>query len=138
MLLLPRDLEPLPDYEWDERPEYIPLRTEEVRAALWLSGGNIGATAKSVGVKRARVNRFIRMSEYLHGEWIEIMEQILDRAEWVVRDALENPTREPGRDDAMAKFVLRTQGKQRGWGNSKSATPKSESVRLVWADGQAI
>ena len=79
----------------------------EVRTALWAASGNIGRAAKILRVDRTRLRRFISMSEYLHGEWCEITEQMLDTAERNVSEALRSG--DPKRMDSMAIFVLNSE-----------------------------
>jgi hypothetical protein len=126
-LLMPKDLEPL-------RPGVINVET--VRTALWMGGGDIGHVANMFGMKRAHVNRFIRMSEYLHSEWVEIHEQLLDRAESVMRDAIHS--KDPKRADPMTRFALNSEnGRKRGYGKQEPAKATTNII-IVWADGQVI
>lgn len=136
---LPNDLVPLPHFPWDKRPDSIPLDREEVRTAIWMADGNVTAAAKLVKINPSRLRHFIRSSEYLSREMEEAAERLIDKAEDVVRDALSDS--DPSRADPMARFVLNSIGKRRGWGTAGS-TVKIDSqggnIVIGWADGSRI
>lgn len=116
---LPLDLSPIPTQPWDERPAELPLDVEEVRTALWLDRGNISLAAERLKVSSARLRNFVNAKPRLLAEQREAREQLADRAEQIVHEALNDNT-DTGRKDGMAKFVLNSSiGKPRGF----SATP---------------
>jgi hypothetical protein len=128
----------LEDYGWIRRPERVKLDLGEVRTALWAAGGNIGRAAEILMVDGTRLRRFIGMSEYLHGEWCEIREQMLDAAERNVWEALDSG--DPKRMDSMAIFVLNSElGASRGFRKPNRRTrPPNRRLQLVWSDGQGV
>jgi hypothetical protein len=50
----------LPWYNWDARPETVPLSEEEAETAIYLANGDLNTAASLVKVTRARLNRAIR------------------------------------------------------------------------------
>lgn len=132
---VPDNLVPLPTQPWEVRPDAIPVAVEEARTAIWRTQGNIAEAAAILKVAPSRLRAMVKRSEYLLREVEEAREQIVDLAEGVVRDALSDPDRA----DAMARFVLQTQGKVRGWGNAvggNSVNIKATGgITFQWADG---
>lgn len=139
---LPGDLLPLPTAPYAERPIALPLDIEECRTALWLARGNVTKAAEIIKVSSGRFRRFVEKSPYLSGELKEVKERLVDIAEDTVYDALTD-TEDKGRRDAMAKFVLGSQGKARGWGQGSgpSVNIKNSSggtIKVAWGDGTKI
>lgn len=138
MTHIPDDLVPLPTQPWDERPLELPLSVEETRTAIWRSDGNITRAAQILKVSSNRLRRFVASSPRLHREIEEAREQLVDMAEDVARIALQDPDRQ----DAMARFVLGTQGRKRGWGSgsnvSVSVDNRSQTNIIQWGDGTTI
>lgn len=140
---LPQDLIPLPTAPYPERPVSEPLVPEECRTALWLVRGNITEAAKLLKVTSLRLRQFIQKSPYLLSEMQEAKDQLTDLAESVVYEALTDEE-DKGRKDTMARFVLGSQGKSRGWGHSVSAggvnirNGHGGTIIVQWADGQAF
>ncbi len=134
---LPTDLKPLPTQPWDERPDELPLDSEEARTAIWEERGNISRAAERLKVPSSRLRAFVKASPYLQREVSEASERLVDMAEDVVYDAL----RDPQRQDTMARFVLSSKGKSRGWGqgtgNVNLNLPKGP-MRITWEDGTAL
>ena len=117
----------------------MPLDTEECRTAIWIARGNITEAAKILKTTSLRLRTFVNKSPYLTAELQEAMDQIVDVAEAVVYDALTDED-DAGRRDTMARFVLGSQGKRRGWGsgaqpgvNIKNGT--GGTIIVQWADG---
>jgi len=136
---LPADLVPLPTAPYDERPETIPLEIEECRTALWLTKGNITEAAKLLKVPSARLRRFVRNSAYLTEEWNESREMLADKAQEIVEEALFDE--DPSRRDTMARFVLQSIGRHRGFGTSGGVNVnvnKGGKISISWGDGTAI
>lgn len=127
---------------WDTRPESLPLTIEEVRTALWKCEGNISRAASILKVDSARLRRYIAASPRLSAEKEEAKNQILDRAEEIVVEAL-NDVEDPQRMDGMAKFVLTNLGKERGFGEkgkNGGVTINAPGGKVVvqWGDGTQI
>jgi hypothetical protein len=143
MTEFPSDLIPLPTAPYPERPVSEPLVPEECRTALWLVRGNITEAAKLLKVTSLRLRQFVQKSPYLLSEMQEAKDQIVDIAESVVYDALMDED-DKGRKDTMARFVLGSQGKARGWGSASSAggvnikNGHGGTIIVQWADGQAF
>lgn len=106
--MLPGDLQPIPTQPWDERPEDLPLQEEEVRTALWLDRGNISLAAERLKIRTARLRNYVNNKPRLLAEQREAREQLVDRAEEVVAEALNDNT-DAGRRDGMAKFVMNSE-----------------------------
>lgn len=135
----PLDLVPLPTQPWAVRPSTIPLDREEVRTALWLADGNISEAAMILKVTSLRLRSFIKGSEYLSRELQEFKERLVDKAEQAVVEGLQDPDERY----TMARFVLNSQGKPRGWGTGAAKgdiniTANGGSISLSWADGTTL
>lgn len=134
---LPSDLVPLPTQPWDERPDELPIDREEARTAIWKTKGNITDAAELLKVRPGRLRALVKTSEYLRREVEEAGERLVDMAETVVEEAL----RDPERSDPMARFVLASKGKNRGWGQGSGGVslnlPKGP-IQITWADGSSI
>lgn len=141
MVELPSDLVALPTSPWDERPAELKLDVQEVRTALWLNKGNIANTAKVLKVDSGRLRRFVNNSIYLTSEMQEAKEVIKDKAEAVVVEALED-AQDPGRRDSMARFVLSSIGKDRGYGSGAgvgvSVNGPKGRMTITWDDGSSV
>lgn len=138
----PNDLMPLPTAPYQERPIELALDVEECRTALWRCGGNVTEAAKLLKVTSLRLRSFVNKSAYLSAEMQEAKDQIVDKAEAVVVDALDD-TEDKSRRDTMARFVLGSQGRSRGWGSGTSAAvkvnnSKGGTIIVQWGDGQAF
>lgn len=138
MTSVPDNLVPLPTQPWEQRPVELPLDVEECRTALWRTGGNIARAADLLKIPSARLRSFVKKSPYLSREIEEASEVLVDMAEDVVADAL----RDPDRADGMAKFVLSTKGKHRGWGTANSGSvnvdARGGNITVVWGDGSVV
>ena len=138
----PTDLEPLPTAPYAERPLSLPLEPEECRTALWMVRGNITEAAKLIKVTPSRLRSFVNKSAYLSAELQEAKEQLVDIAEDVVYDALTDEE-DKGRKDTMARYVLSSQGKPRGWGTAvgQGISVKNSAggtIIVQWADGTSF
>lgn len=133
----PDDLVPLPTAPYDERPAELPLDVQECRTAIWLHKGNVSKAAERLRVTSMRLRNFIRRTPVLARECEEAREQVVDRAEEVVVEALDDPDERY----TMARFVLQSQGKARGWGQGSMNVKIGEvkgPVIIQWADGSAF
>lgn len=141
MVDFPQDLQPIPTQPWDERPDSLPLNVEEVRTALWLESGSIPKAAIRLKVLASRLRRFINSSPRLLAEQNEAREQLADKAEENVKDALWDD-KDAARRDSMSKYVLSSLGRGRGYGQGpgKQININSEggNILIQWADGTAI
>ena len=127
---------PLPTMPWDERPAELPLDIEECRTALWQTDGNITRAAVILKVTSTRLRNFVKASAYLTAEAEEFRNRIVDKAEEVVIEALNDPERA----DTMARFVLSSLGKTRGY-NQNSANKGTISIgdiNITWGDGTPL
>lgn len=139
MASLPANLRPLPTMPYSERPFELPLDIEECRTAIWKCSGNISAAAEVLKVPSQRLRIFVKKSPYLSREMEEAREQIVDKAEDIIREGLEDEDDKARRDQA-ARFVLNSGfAKARGWGSA--ATPgisvkaPGGMVVVQWQDG---
>lgn len=127
---------------WDVRPDDLPLTIEEVRTALWVNAGNVTKAALLLKVDSARLRRYIASSPRLSAEKEEARNQIVDKAEDVLLEAL-NDNEDVVRRDSMAKFALTNLGKDRGYG-SKGASNltinnnSNGTIQVSWGDGSSI
>ena len=135
---IPTDLVPLPTAPWDERPVSLPLDVEECRTAIWRCQGNITEAAKLLKTTSLRLRSFVLKSPYLMAECQEAKDQLVDIAEGVVLEALTDED-DSGRRDTMARFVLGSQGKQRGWGSASGGRVNINNIGgkmiVQWGDG---
>lgn len=139
---LPGDLVPLPTAPYAERPISLPLDIEECRTAIWMCRGNITKAAELLKVTSNRLRVFVNKSVYLSAEAKEANERLVDIAEDVVYEALTD-TEDKGRKDQMARFVLSSQGRPRGWGSGAGTSvniknSKGGVIRVAWADGTQL
>lgn len=138
----PSDLVPLPTMPYDERPDALPLDVEECRTALWMVGGNVSEAARLLKTTSLRLRNFIKSSKRLTDEQKEMQEVLLDKAESVAAEALDDP--DTTRKDAMARFVMTNLGKERGYGqpNGKGGVnlnlPGKGTFSISWDDGSQI
>lgn len=138
----PSDLIPLPTAPYDQRPDSMPLVIEECRTAIWKAKGNITEAAAILKVTSLRLRKYVAQSPYLTAELEESKDQLLDRAEAQIADALED-TEDKIRADNAAKFVLTNLGARRGYGTKGSGITlntngKSGSFTVSWGDGTDI
>jgi hypothetical protein len=137
----PSDLLPLPTQPWDERPDSLPLTVEEARTALWLESGSVPKAAVRLKVTSNRLRNYIRSSPRLIAEQNEAREQLADRAEEIVNEALNDPN-DPGRRDGMAKFLLSSYiGRNRGYGSGPgklSINSGGGNIIVTWGDGSPL
>jgi hypothetical protein len=138
---IPNDLVTLPTAPYSERPLSLPLDVEECRTAIWLCRGNITEAAKILKITSLRLRNFVNKSPYLSAELQEALDQIVDVAEQVVYDALTDEG-DNGRRDTMARFVLGSQGKRRGWGSGAPGVNikngNGGTIVVQWADGSTF
>ena len=141
MVEFPKDLRPIPTQPWSERPDSLPLNVEEVRTALWLESGSIPEAAIRLKVTAHRLRRFIQNSPRLLAEQNESREQLADKAEQNIKEALWDSI-DTARRDSASKYVLSSLGRNRGYGTGpgKQININSEggNILIQWADGSQI
>lgn len=136
---LPDDLIALPTMPYNERPPALPLDVEECRTALWLCRGNVTKAAGLLKTSSKRLRAFVVASPYLSAEMKEATEQMLDKAEDVIYEALTDEV-DAGRRDTMARFVATNLGASRGYGTQKNGginlnLPNKGTMQISWGDG---
>lgn len=102
--------------------------------------GNISEAAKLIKVTPLRLRQFVNKSPYLSAEMQEAKDQLVDVAEDVVYQALTDE-KDEGRRDTMARFVLGSQGRSRGWGQGAGVSVKNSAggtIIVQWADGSTF
>lgn len=127
---------------WDVRPDNLALTVEEVRTALWCNEGNITRAAAMLKVDSNRLRRYIANSPRLSAEKEEARNQMVDRAEEVIIEALHD-NEDVTRRDSMAKFVAVNLGKDRGYGSKGLGgvtinNAKGGTIQVSWGDGSTI
>lgn len=139
-MALPNDLIPLPTMPYDERPAELPLVVEECRTALWRARGNVSIAADLLKIPSLRLRNFIKKSPFLTDEQKEARDRLVDRAEEIMYEAMEDGD-DPGRRDTMARFVASNLGKDRGFGVPNAGVtlnlPKGP-MTITWGDGSQI
>lgn len=120
----------------------MPLVIEECRTAIWKAKGNITEAASILKVTSLRLRKYVAQSPYLTAELEESKDQLLDRAEAQIADALDDND-DKIRADNAAKFVLTNLGARRGYGTKGSGITlgvngKSGSFTVSWGDGSSF
>lgn len=120
----------------------MPLEVEECRTAIWRAEGNISEAARLLKITSLRLRQFVQKSPFLLAELQEARDQIVDIAEKVVVDALTDEE-DKSRRDTMARFVLGSQGKSRGWGSGAAGGAMNiknagGTIIVQWADGSTF
>lgn len=93
---------------------------EQIKDALIACRGNITGTARSLYYDANTLRTRIRKSEMLQAVRDELKAQLIDRAVSIIEDKLDS-------DDEhvqlkAATFILRTQGRSEGWGDTAAIT----------------
>jgi hypothetical protein len=100
---------------------------DEIKDALLKCKGNISQAAKELGYS-ARWTLAKRLSN--HPDLLEFqlscLEERIDNAEQVIQEALDK------RSLDAAMFVLKTQGKGRGWGDSLDVTSHNFNMTITF------
>jgi hypothetical protein len=107
---------------------------QQVLAESW---GNIAQAADALGVPSRDFRFFVRMTPALTSVAEEAGELYCDKAEGILRDALESEN--DLRRDVAARFVLSGKGAMRGWARPSSPAVTIEQqprqITLRWLDG---
>lgn len=126
---LPDDLIPLGarDGFW---PTDEPLEYQACRTALWYANGNVTKAAKLLSCAPGRLANLVKKDPDLARERSLAAEMMLDRAEAVMLEALDDEAKA----DAAARWILEHGGRARGW--ARSATDSSPSIGLSFGTAQ--
>lgn len=115
----------------------MPLDPEVVKSCLWHAKGNIHQAARLLRTSTARLGVFLRHNPALAEERQRAAELILDKAETVLGELLDDDDR---REDT-AKWLLANAGKGRGYGRDAPTplgftfgpgTPASGTIAIKW------
>jgi hypothetical protein len=131
---LPDDLAPLPSFPGAHTYANTPLDDATVRSALWHAAGSVTRAARFLQVSPARLLSYVKNSAYLSGERDKAAELVVDAAEDVILDLLEDDDR---REDT-AKWVLDRKGAARGWGSSVKPPPGANITFGTSPSGQGM
>lgn len=103
-----REFRALPSYNWEDRPQSLPLDLEEVRTALALGHGDIGRAAEFLRVTVVRLNRFIRGSLEVQGLIRELTDAVIARAAGEPVRALFDPNADDRRREWASTKILQS------------------------------
>jgi hypothetical protein len=110
---LPTDLAPLPVLLAEPEPDQPPKFLEKayVRSALWYASGNLSHAASMLGTNTARLGNFVVRDPYLARERTLAAQLLVDRAEAVLLDSLEDADTKLD----TAKWLIERRGQERGY-----------------------
>lgn len=128
---LPGDLVPLPQYPGGNLYADSPIEQDLARSALWHAAGSITRAARLLQISPARLLNFVKRDEYLTEERAKAAELMVDAAEDVLLDLLEDDERK----EDTAKWILDRKGSTRGWGSS--VKPNQPTIAFGSQNGQA-
>src|ERR1700761_4494984 len=98
------------------------------------SGGNVSKAAHALGVPRRDFRFMVRTTPALSAVVDEVMEIFCDKAEAILREALESEN--DLRRDVASRFVLHGKGAPRGWsrpsGPAVTIQPPPGPIRIKW------
>jgi hypothetical protein len=115
---LPDDLVPLPRYPGGNLYRDNPIDPLIARSAIWHAAGSITRAARLLDLSPARLLAFVNKDDYLKAERLQASELMVDQAEDVLLDLLDDDERK----EDIAKWVLDRRGSTRGWGSSVKPT----------------
>jgi hypothetical protein len=114
------------------------ISIELAKRVLAESWGNVGRAADALGIP-TRDFRLVRITPALTAVAEEAGEIFCDKAESILRDALESENEL--RRDVASRFVLSGKGAMRGWtrnsGPAVTIEQPRQRIRLSWLDGTA-
>jgi len=128
---LPDDLVPLPAYPGGNLYRDNPIDLQQARSAIWHSAGSVTRAARLLDVSPARLLAFVNRDDYLREQRTQAAELLVDQAEDVLLDLLEDDDRK----EDIAKWVLDRKGSLRGW--SSSQKPANPTLSFGTANGSA-
>jgi hypothetical protein len=113
------------------------ISIEFAKRVLAESWGNISKAAAALGVPSRDFRYWVRNTAALTAVVDEVMEIFCDRAEAILREALESD--HDLRRDVASRFVLNGRGAPRGWSRDSQAPVTIEQpprqITLKWLDG---
>jgi hypothetical protein len=119
-------------------PEFDP---EEIRELLFQHGGDVTAAAKAIGVKPERLRAYVRAMPALNRALDETMDQFVDQAIGVLREALRDEASFQNRFYAAKEFLRSEAGRRRGFGPRETATSlevktsdRATTLTIKWLD----
>jgi hypothetical protein len=119
-------------------PEFDP---EEISQLLFEHGGDVTAAAKAIGVKPERLRAYVRAMPALNRALDETMDQFVDQAIGVLREALGDQASFQNRFYAAKEFLRSEAGRRRGFGPRETATSlevktsdRGGSITIKWLD----
>jgi hypothetical protein len=116
-------------------PKVIPascahLEFRELEAELIKNHGNVTAAAKTLGVLSADLRRLV-WSTKLADTVYEAVEETLDEAQGVLRDALRGADLTHKLQAAKTMLTQTTAGRRRGWGSGAAIADESDEAQPV-------
>ena len=130
--MLKRGAKSMPRYPEAKVPsscEHIPL--EFAMRVLAESWGNVSKAAAALGVPSRDFRLWVQNMPALSAVVDEVMNIYCDRAEAILREALESPNE--ARRDVASRFVLNGKGASRGW-----ARPQVGGVTIQQPSGPIV
>jgi hypothetical protein len=120
---------------WPINTKVIPkscagLDFHAIEAELIKTSGNITASAKTLGVPSADLRKLV-WSTKLADTVYEAIEETLDEAQQIVRDALESEDKTHRLQAAKAMLTQTIAGKRRGWGREGLVVDALEELQPV-------
>jgi hypothetical protein len=137
----PEPVEPvLQDTPTQPYPDTEPLDHAAVEAALWHAEGNVHVAATLLNTRPARVAYLINRLPNLQTARRLASELLLDKAELILHDALDDQA-DTARQDNAARFILEKGGRSRGWSKDGGGalnlafdpqTPSQGQIAIRW------
>ena len=114
---------------------------DEIRQLLFQHGGDVTEAAKAIGVKPERLRAYVRAVPALNRALDETMDQFVDQAIGVLREALGDEASFQNRFYAAKEFLRSEAGRRRGFGPRETATSlevktsdRGGSITIKWLD----
>ena len=102
------------------------LDEERIEGLLAEHDGNVGKVAKKLGVKSARLRKFVAMSQRLCGAIDEVFEGAVDEAVGVLFEGLRDEMSFQNRFYAAKEFLRTGAARRRGFGHEASGSATLE------------
>lgn len=106
----------IPYEEPKNKPAQVPK--QRFKQAIWQSFGNVSALAKLLEVNYTSLRCYLSDHPELAEEMKQAREVLVDQAEEYVLKCLNDTTLDDKVKIDLAKFILKSQGKARGWNDS--------------------
>ena len=114
---------------------------DEIRQLLFQHGGDVTEAAKAIGVKPERLRAYVRAMPALNRALDETMDQFVDQAIGVLREALRDEGSFQNRFYAAKEFLRSEAGRRRGFGPRETATSlevktsdRATTLTIKWLD----